>query len=124
MSAGDELFAKAIFSSEEIKTEVDEYLKSVFSHMFRTVLIRKPVTVRLGQRLPFEEETTMLRNFITEYTQGLLVEAVKNEGLKAYMKDALHEVIKQQVERCVAENLKAFESAFKRNKTIPKGAYK
>jgi hypothetical protein len=123
MSAGDELFAKSLFSSPEIREEVDSYLTLMFRHMLKTCLIRNPVSIDLG-KLPFTEESLMLRNFVTEYTQGLLTKAVKEEVLKVYMKEELHELIQRQVERCVADNLKAFETAFKKNKTIPKGVRK
>jgi hypothetical protein len=125
MSAGDELFAKSLFSSPEIREEVDSYLVLMFKQMLKTCLIRNPVRVdaNIGQ-LPFTEESLMLKNFVTEYTQGLLVKAVKEEVLKVYMKEELHELIQRQVERCVADNLKAFETAFKKNKTIPKGVRK
>ena len=123
MSAGDELFAKAVFSSEEVKTEVDEYLRLMFQQMFKACLIRRPVKVDLGQ-LPFTEETMMLKNFVAEYTQQLLMKAVQEEVLKVYVQDKLHEFIRHRVEQCVADSLKAFETAFKKNKTIPKGAYK
>ena len=123
MSAGDELFAKSLFSSPEIREEVDSYLVLMFKQMLKTCLIRNPVKVDLGH-LPFTEESLMLRNFVTEYTQGLLAKAVQEEVLKVYMKEELHQLIQRQVERCVADNRKALELAFRKNKTIPKGVRK
>lgn len=123
MSAGDELFAKAVFSSPEIREEVDAYLEAMFKQMLRTCLIRNPVKVDLGQ-LPFSEESMMLRNFVSEYTQNLIMKAVKEEVLRAYIVEQLHVLIQRNVERCVADNLKAFETAFKKQKTIPKGVRK
>jgi len=123
MSAGDELYARAIFSSEEIRTEVDEYLECMFKHMLRTSLIRKPVSLNL-RNMPFEDEGMMLRNFITEHTQEMLNKAVKEQVLQTYLREKLYEFIDESVEKAVKRHLDAFEKAFKRNKTIPKGAYK
>lgn len=123
MSAGDELFAKAVFSSPEIRDEVDAYLMETFKQMLKACLIRRPVKIHLGQ-LPFTEESMMLRNFVSEYTQTLIMKAVEQEVLKVYTRDKLHEFIRQRVEACVADNLKAFETAFKKQKTIPKGVRK
>ena len=123
MSAGDELFAKAVFSSPEIREEVDAYLEAMFRQMLKTCLIRNPVKVDLGQ-LPFTEESMMLRNFVSEYTQILITKAVKEEVLSAFIKENLHTLIHREVERCVADNLRAFEVAFKKHKTIPKGVRK
>jgi hypothetical protein len=123
MSAGDELFAKSLFSSTEIREEVDSYLVLMFKQMLKTCLIRNPVKVDLGH-LPFTEESLMLKNFVSEHAQHLIIKAVQEEVLKVYMKEQLHGLIQRQVERCVADNLKAFETAFKKNKTIPKGVRK
>lgn len=125
MSAGDELYVRAIFSSEEVKRDVEEYLVGLFKQLLRTTLVRNPVHTRasLGS-VSFSDEHAMLRNFITEFTSHLLEEAVKNEVLRVYMKDHLHAFIQQQVERCVADNLKALNKAFNKQRTIPKGVTK
>lgn len=123
MSAGDELYVRSLFSSDEVRKEVDEYLECMFKHMLRTSLIRKPVSLNL-RNMPFEDEGMMLRNFITEHTQEMLNKAVKEQVLQTYLREKLYEFIDESVEKAVKRHLDAFEKAFKRNKTIPKGAYK
>lgn len=125
MSAGDELYVRAIFSSDEVKRDVEEYLMGLFKQLLRTTLVRNPVHTRaLIGSVSFSDEHAMMRNFITEFTSHLLENAVKEEVLRVYIKDHLHHFIQEQVERCVAEHLKAFEKAFRKQKTIPKGVTK
>ena len=125
MSAGDELYVRAIFSSDEVKHEVDAYLVGLFKQLLRTTLVRNPVHTRasLGS-VSFSDEHAMLRNFITEFTSHLLEEAVKKEVLRVYLREQLHELIQKQVEHCVKNNLKALEKAFNKQRTIPKGVTK
>jgi hypothetical protein len=125
MSSGDELYVRAIFSSEEVKHEVEAYLVGLFKQLLRTTLVRNPVHTRaLIGSVSFSDEHAMLRNFVSEFTSHLLEEAVKEEVLRVYLREQMHAFIQEQVKRCVASNLKAFEKAFNKQRTIPKGVTK
>ena len=123
MSAGDELFARTMFSNEDIKKEIDEYLEYMFKQMFRTVLIRKPSQFELTH-LPFNDENMMLKTFIAEYTKDLLAQAVKEQVLQEFVKNKIHEAMLASIDKALERKLDELEKAFKRNRTIPKGVTK
>jgi hypothetical protein len=125
MSSGDELYARAIFSSEDVKRDVDEYMLAVFKRLFRITMIRKTGgSDTLDLQFPLDDERMMLQSFIANHADNLVQRAVRDELLRVYVREELHSYIDQAMTKALDRKLKEFERAFKRNKTIPKGVLK
>lgn len=122
MSAGDELYVRSLFSSDEVRKEVEEYLHDHFKYLLRKTLV-KPEDIS-GTFMYALDETSLIKQFVATFTENLLRNAVKEELLKVYIRDKLHEHIDEAVEVAIQRNLEAFEKTFKKYKTIPKGVRK
>jgi len=122
MSAGDELYVRSLFSSDEVRKEVEEYLHDHFKYLLRKTLV-KPEDIH-SDFINATGETALVKQFVATFTEKLLRNSVKEELLKVYVRDKLHEHIDEAVEVAIQRKLEAFEKQFKRNKTIPKGVRK
>lgn len=95
MSAGDELFAKALFSNEEIQQEVNEYIEFHLKYLLRRLLG--------DQNHVLPPEKVMLRNFITEHVETLLRETIERQIMQAFVKERIEDFIKEEIKQLKKE---------------------